>query len=319
MVIQTLAITNDLKLLQDVPLEQLSDPKVEWYWVDFNDPTEKEAMMLERHFHFHPLAIEDCLHFLQRPKLDYYEGYNFFVLHALNQKTLDSVEVDMFIGKNYLVTFHIKPLRELETVWQRILTNKNIWDKGVVYISYMVMDKLVDEYFPVLYQIEDRLNDTEDKNNNKPTRLLMDEVFDIRSDLLKLRRTIIPMSDLLYRILNSERLDILKDQKAYFTDIYDHLLKLTEMIESNREITADMRDSYISLNSDRMNKIMMTLTTISSIFIPLTFIAGIYGMNFDNMPELKWRYGYFMVLGFMVIVGVGMFLWFKRKGWFDKF
>jgi magnesium transporter len=315
MVIRTLSITNDLELLQNLPLDQLSDPKIEWYWVDFNAPTEEEAMMLEHHFHFHPLAIEDCFHFLQRPKLDYYEGYHFFVFHSLNQKTLDSEEVDMFVGENYVVTFHFKQLQGVEAVWQRSATDEGVRGKGVAYISYMLLDKLVDEYFPSLYQIEDRLNDTE--NKNKSIRLLMDEVFDIRGDLLKLRRTIIPMRDLLYRILNSERLDIIKDQKAYFIDIYDHLLKLTEMVESNREITSDMRDSYLSLNSNRMNTIMMTLTIISSIFIPLTFVAGIYGMNFEYMPELKWRYGYFVVLGVMAMIGIGMVVWFKRKGWFD--
>ena len=316
--IRTLAITKDRKLLKDIPLEKLSDPEIDWYWVDFNGPSEKEAMLLASHFHFHPLAIEDCFHFLQRPKVDFYQDYNFFVLHALNQKTLESEEMDMFVGKNYVVTFHFKALSGVETGWNSVLSEKAIWDKGIVYVVYMIIDKLVDEYFPVVYQIEDHLNDTEDNNKSRSIRLLMDEVFEIRSDLLKLRRTIIPMRELLYRIINSERLEMIKEHKVYFIDIYDHLLKLTEIIEDNREITADMRDSYLSLNSDRMNSIMMTLTIISSIFIPLTFIVGIYGMNFRNMPELNWHYGYFIVLGIMAVIGVSMFLWFKRKGWFDK-
>ncbi|TCP19500.1 magnesium transporter [Scopulibacillus darangshiensis] len=316
--IRTLAITNDSQILQNVPLEQLSDPHIKWFLVDFNMPSEKEGLMLDKHFHFHPLAIEDCFHLLERPKLDYYEAYNFFVFHVLNQKTLDPEEIDMFVGKDYIVTFHMKELKEVDIVWERLLTDKNLWDKGKTHVFYMLMDKLVDEYFPALYQIEDRLNKTEGKSIDKSIRWLIDEVFDIRGDLLKLRRIIVPMRDLLYRILNSEHLDINEDQKVYFTDIYDHLLKLTEMIDSNRDITADMRDSYLSLNSNRMNTIMMTLTIISSIFIPLTFIAGVYGMNFENMPELKWRYGYFIVVGFMAALGIGMVLWFKHKGWFDK-
>ncbi|GAB7387092.1 hypothetical protein BSNK01_09280 [Bacillaceae bacterium] len=135
--------------------------------------------------------------------------------------------------------------------------------------------------------------------------------------MLKLRREIDSSRDLLFHILNSERLNGFAEYREYFTDIHDHLLKLSEMIESSREITSDMRDSYLSINSDRMNTIMMTLTVITTIFIPLTFIAGIYGMNFEYMPELKWRYGYFMVLGIMAILGTGMFFWFKRRGWFD--
>ncbi|MCY9021242.1 magnesium and cobalt transport protein CorA, partial [Priestia megaterium] len=129
--------------------------------------------------------------------------------------------------------------------------------------------------------------------------------------------TILPMRDLLYRIINSERLHIPAEQKAYFNDIYDHLIKLTSMVEANRDMTSDMRDNYLSLNANRMNSIMMTLTIISSIFIPLTFVVGLYGMNFDHMPELHWHYGYYIVLGIMGLMTIGMILWFKRKGWFN--
>lgn len=144
----------------------------------------------------------------------------------------------------------------------------------------------------------------------------MDKVFEIRSDLLKLRRIINQMRDLIYRVLNSTHIEDIKDtNRVYFVDVYDHLLRLSEMIESIQSITSEIRDSFLSLNSHKMNKIMMILTVISSIFIPLTFIVGIYGMNFDYMPELRWRYGYFFVMGLMVILGSCMFLWFKHKGW----
>ncbi|MFC7391465.1 magnesium/cobalt transporter CorA [Scopulibacillus cellulosilyticus] len=315
--IRTLAITNELDIMQDVPLEELSDLKFAWYWVDFNSPSEEEAVLLEDHFHFHQLAVEDCYHLLQRPKIDYYGDYNFFVLHALNQKTLKPDEVDLFVGDNFIVTFHYAHLRVVDTVWQNVLSNKEIWHHDSSYISYMIIDKLVDDYFPIVHQIEDQLNLIEDKDEK--SGVLMDEVFDIRSDLLKLRRTIVPMRDLLYQILNSDRLDIIKEHRAYYIDIHDHLLKLAEIIESNRDLTSDLRDNYLSLNSFRMNKIMFTLTIITSVFIPLTFISGIYGMNFTNMPELHWRYGYFIVLGVMAIIGVALVLWFKIKGWFNVF
>ncbi len=145
----------------------------------------------------------------------------------------------------------------------------------------------------------------------------MDEIFEIRSDLLKLRRIVNSMRDLLYRILNSERLIGFHEHKLYFSDIHDHLIKLSDMVASNREMTSDMRDNYLSINSTRMNKNMMVLTVITSIFIPLTFIVGVYGMNFQNMPELSSKYGYFVVLLIMAIIAIEMFLWFKRKGWFD--
>jgi magnesium transporter len=274
-------------------------------------------MLLDHHFHFHPLAIEDCLHFLQRPKLDYYEGYHFFVLHSLNQKTLTPEEVDIFVGTNYVITFHLSESWEIEDVWQRTLADQDSWSKGPVYITYLVMDKIVDQYFPAAYQIEDHLNELDDNTKGQSIRTLMDQVFEIRGDLLKLRRTIGSMRDLFYRILNSERSESFKSYRVYFSDIYDHLLRLSEMIESSRDITSDMRDSYLSLNSNRMNSIMTTLTIITSIFIPLTFVAGVYGMNFEHMPELKWDFGYFIVLGIMLLMGIGMLIWFRRKGWFN--
>lgn len=144
----------------------------------------------------------------------------------------------------------------------------------------------------------------------------MDEVFDIRSELSKLRRTVMPMRDLLYRIINSERMTQVSDQKIYFQDIYDHLLKLAELIEANRDFTSDIRDSYISINSDRMNQVMMTLTVITTIFMPLTFIAGVYGMNFEHMPELEGKYSYYIVLGVMFILAMVMTIFFQRRGWF---
>lgn len=146
--------------------------------------------------------------------------------------------------------------------------------------------------------------------------ILLDELFDLRQRLLKLRHAIHPIRDLLYRILNSHHLTRINERRAYFADIYDHLLKLSEMVNSNREITNDIRDNFISLNSYQQNKVIQILTVITSIFAPLTFIAGIYGMNFVNMPELEWQYGYFAILGIMLFITFLMILYFRKKGWF---
>ncbi|USK36532.1 magnesium/cobalt transporter CorA (plasmid) [Bacillus sp. F19] len=310
---RTFAVTNDLILLNDIPMNRLSDSEIKWFWVDFDSPNEEEALLLKTHFSFHPLAIEDCLHYLQRPKLDYYDGYDFFVLHTLNQGSLPPKEVDVFVGKNFIVSFHLSSSTEIDMVRQKLMEDNNALNKGALYIFYLIMDKIVDEYFPTIYKIEDNISEIETKEANKN---LIESVFEIRNQLLELRRIIFPMRELLYRILNSERVIIPKEELVYFMDIYDHLLKLSEMIESNREITTDIRDSYISLNSNRMNKIMKTLTVMTSIFIPLTFIASIYGMNFEYMPELTWRWGYFVVIGVMFVVGSIMLIGFWRKGWF---
>lgn len=315
--IRTFAITTRGENRLNLPISELNSPEIAWYWVDFSEPTQEEGNLLDTHFHFHPLAIEDCYHFLQRSKVDHYDGYDFYVIHGLNQKTLESEEVDLFLGPNYLVSYHFKELREIEEVWSRVQHDDEAADLGIGFIAYKIIDKLVDQYFPALYQIEDQLDVIEDNTRGLSISKLMDQVFDIRGDLLNIRRTVLPMRDLVYRILNTDKSALGRDHRAYMTDIYDHLLKLSEMIDANREMTSDLRDSYLSVNQNRMNQVMMTLTVITTIFMPLTFIAGVYGMNFENMPELRWHYGYFIVLGGMGLIGFSMFWVFKQKGWFD--
>lgn len=310
--IRTMFVTESMELICDLSIDQVAKAAKKWYWLDFCDPTEDETILLKTAFNFHPISIEDCFHALQRPKLDYYDSYDFFILHSLDEATLTPIEVNIFLSHEYIVTFHLSPVPEIDSVFERVRC-KPVPPEGTMHILYMVMDKIVDQYFPEFYRIEDELGDI--ANQGLSGGLIVD-VNRIRGELLKLRRSISPMQELLYRILNSSRLEIPEDQKAYFSSVHDHLHKLSEAIDSNREITADIRDSYISLNSNRMNTIMKTLTVVTSIFIPLTFIASIYGMNFKHMPELRWPWGYFGVLGIMLVIGSGMIIALWRKGWF---
>jgi magnesium transporter len=317
--IRTMGVTDDDELIFDFSLADIRDLSLQWYWVDFDQPTTDEESFLHSFFRFHPLAIEDCLYRMQRPKLDFYDEYVFFVLHTICQEDLASEELNLFLGENYIVTFHYNKMEELTKTREQWIENSGKWKRGHIFKAYQIIDNVVDHYFPILYKIEDHLNEIEDQLSPTTVHLSMDYVFEVRSDLLRLRRTIFPMRELLYRMLYSQRLDLNSHERAYFSDIHDHLLRLGEMIESNRELTSDIRDSQLSINSNRMNSIMMTLTIISSIFIPLTFIAGVYGMNFDVMPELHWRYGYFIILGIMFILGAAMVVYFKYKGWLSFF
>lgn len=313
--IRTIVITTEKEVFYDYPLESLKKHDIDWYWVDFQDPTEEEVKLLSDFFHFHPLAIEDCIEYVQRPKMDFYNQYFFVVAHSINQETLEADEVDLFVSGSFIVTFHKKPVRDISNIWHRVKKEESL-QNNPMQIMYHIMDNLVDEYFPPVYKLEDLINQVEDNTSDLTISELMEQVFDIRSELNKLRRTIIPMRDLLYRIISSSRINSLKDKHLYFHDIYDHLLKLVEMIDTYRELTADIRDSYLSISSDRMNRVMMTLTVMSSIFLPLTFIAGVYGMNFEYMPELQGKYSYFIVLGIMITIGVGMIWFFYKMGWF---
>ncbi|WP_097028004.1 magnesium/cobalt transporter CorA [Clostridium peptidivorans] len=315
--IRTAVIKEDLKLYQDVSIDKLKDENISWCWVDIENPSEDEEKVLVDIFGFHKLAIEDALQIHHRPKLDHYDGYDFFILNALNDETLLSETVGIFILERFIVSVRRENCNEIDEAWDKFIYNENKWNKGPAYIKYLILDKIVDELFPAIQEIEDKLNSIDNNEDKKSVNQIIDEIFSIRNDLLKLRRLVTSMRDLLYRMLNSERLSWIREQKIYFQDIYDHLLKLSDMIEESREITADIRDNYISTNSNKMNINMMVLTVISTIFIPLTFIVGVYGMNFENIPELKWKYGYFVIWAIMALIGVFMFLWFKRKGWFD--
>lgn len=313
--IRTIAFTKERRFVETVPSGEMNGGEIEWYWVDLQAPDEAEVGFLRAHFPFHPLAIEDCLHHRERPKVDYEEQYIFFVLSALNAETLSTTDLDLFVGTDYIVTVHKKPLSEVESVRERLLGNG--CQDTRLHTVYLLFDKIVDQYFPAVYKIEDDLSGIVIRSGIDAGDRAMNRVFGLRNDLLKLRRTVNAMKELLYRILNSERLQSFRGNKLYYNDIYDHLLKLSDAIESSREITADMRDSYLSITSHRTNRIMTILTIISSIFIPLTFIVGVYGMNFEYMPELHWKSGYYIILGVMAAVVAGMLLWFKRKGWLN--
>lgn len=318
--INFLGITHDNHLKKHVSIEHEDLSNYKWFWADFSEPTDEEIKHLSDKFHFHPLAIEDCIQEFQRPKLDYYNDYTFFVTHIVReeQNKIIKEELDFFVGEHCIVSFHKVPSIEVSKVWSRIISINSIENLDPYYIFYEILDKIVDNYFPLIYRIEDDLEKMVEDNQNQSMNFLMNELFETRNLLLNLLHTVNPMRDLLYRMLNSHHLNLnrITERREYFSDIYDHLLKLSEMLMTNREVTADIRDSYLSLSSQQTNNVMKLLTIITSIFAPLTFIAGIYGMNFEHIPELSWKYGYFFSLGLMAAIGVLMFLWFKKEGWF---
>ncbi|SHF22985.1 magnesium transporter [Seinonella peptonophila] len=288
-----------------------------WYWVDFSKPTPEEAKKLER-FSFHPLAVKDCFYYFQKPKLDYYDQYQFLVLNAFDVD-YQVHEVDLFFSHRFVVTYHFEQHNEIDTVWERI-ANHNIGglrERGPAGITYKIIDKLVDSYFPTVQNIEHQLVQYENDLFDHPdaSNRFVRDIFKMRKHLLDLRLAILPMRDLLYRIVNSRHIH-LGNEKYYYLHIHEHLEKLSQSIESSTNMASDIRDHYMSVNSHRLNKHMMILTIITVIFMPLTFIAGIYGMNFKFMPELEWRYGYFVVIGVMVTIAI--LLTINYRGFFTK-
>lgn len=314
--IRTLSVSPTGDIQTGRSIDSLVIDSEHWHWVDFSAPTDEETELLKEPLQFHPLSIEDCIDTLQRPKLDYYDDYHFFVFQALDEESMQKEEVDLFLGHNYIVTYHNVSTREVDDVWKRLELTKAPGEWNPSTVLYHVLDKVVDNYFPHVYRIEDLLNELDENSEGRSTEELLEDLFDTRHELLSLRHTITPMRDLVYRMINSHRLSGVLEQKEYFADIHDHLLRLAEKVEASRELTTDIRDSYLSINSHETNRVMKVLTVITTIFMPLTFIAGIYGMNFENMPELSWQFGYFGALFAMFVIGMAMFLWFRKKGWF---
>lgn len=290
--------------------------KYKWIWVDMNEPTEEETKVLEHYFKFHPLTIEDATLVQQRPKFKQYDGYQFLVFHALDLKTLESEEIDIFIGEDYIVTFHKERFEEIDTI-KRKLFNRTVQYEEPKDILLNILDDITDNFFPFIYDIEDKVFNFEDRHNvDISTKTLVEDTFDLRQELLLIKRTVQPMKDLVYRMREGKVLNLNDQQLLYIMHINDHLIKQMEMVDASREMTSDIRDNYISLNSFKMNNIMKILTIYSVVCMPLTLIAGIYGMNFKNMPELNWHNGYYIVLFIMVVIAAIMLIVFKKKKWF---
>ncbi len=315
--IRTMAITTDYRLKRNLRLNELQDDGILWYWVDFDKPSKEESDYLTTHFRFHHLAIEDCLHGLQRPKAEMYADVPFYVFHTMNQATLLPIELDLFLNERFLVTYHDTNLQEIDKAWILVSNTESSWTEGSVHAFYVVMDQVVDQYFPSVFALEERISSIDENLQVGSKKKLLDQLFEVRSDLQKIKRISHQMSELLYNMIYTEGTNRHKEKHFYFRDVYDHLLRINDLLEFYQGTTSEIRDSYVVINSYRMNRVMMLLTVMTTIFIPLTFIVGVYGMNFDFMPELRWRYGYFIIMGGMLVIAVGMYLWFKLKGWFD--
>lgn len=297
-------------VIRNISLPDWKPEHYDWTWIDFSEPSLEEATFLHKTFGFHPLAIEDCLEGIQRPKWDFYVDYHFFVLHHLTTEKTE--EVDVFLSDRYIVTYHKESNPCINHLWLQLPQDDTLTSSP--HRMYQeILDKLVDSYFPHIYQVEDALTDMEDLLEESSSQILLERLYDNRRDLSRLRRTVVPMRDLLYRMINARHL---KKDERYFHDVYDHLLHLSEMTENNREISSDIRDTLYSLNAYHMNRIMKTLTVYTAMFMPLTFFVGFYGMNFQYMPELQWEYGYFAAIGFMIFLSVSMSFWFHKRGWF---
>lgn len=277
-------------------------------------------------FHLHPLALEDSVHVHQRAKVEEYDDHLFIVVRmATRNEHLSTEQVSLFLGKDFIVTVQELPDGDcLDSVRQRLRTNSGrIRKSGSDYLTYSLIDAVIDSYFPILEQFGEEL-DILDSQADGTSPVVLDQLHSIRQELLQFRRAAWPHRDALNALQRHDSELIAADTRVFLRDCYDHSVQIIDVLETQREMCADLRDLVLTMVGHRTNEIMRVLTIMSTIFIPLSFIAGVYGMNFNtdaspwNMPELAWWYGYPFSLGLMVGTASVLLLFFYRKGWFGR-
>lgn len=292
--------------------------KFDVLWIDVTGVGNLELLHeFARVFNIHSLTLEDVVNVHQRAKLETFAEYQYLVTRMFSQiDSIDSEQLSIFrIGK-CVVTFQERAGDCLEPLRERIRHGKgNVRHAGSDYLVYSILDSVIDHYFPVVDSLGERLDAMDEMLMNGRT-LSLSEIHHLRSHLLELRRWLRPNREVLNQLIREEDAGISAETRVFLRDCYDHVIQLTEFIETFREVCSDLRDFQISTVSNRTNEVMKTLTIVSTIFIPLSFIAGLYGMNFDYMPELKWQFGYASVLALMGAVSLSFCVWFYRRGWF---
>lgn len=301
-------------------------------WVDIGGLGGEETWQkIKQVFNLHPMALEDIIHVPQRPKMEEFEDQIVVIARmvSLRQdgKSFMTEQISLVVGKNYLLSVQEEPYYDcLQFVRERIQSSRSqIRKSGVDYLLYALIDAIIDGFFPILEMYGEAIEELEEEVITSATPQTLERIYQIKRELLELRRAIWPQRDAINALIRDSSDLISHDVRIYLRDCYDHSIQVLDIVETYRELASSLTDVYLSSVSNRMNEVMKLLTIISSIFIPLTFIAGIYGMNFNtetspfNMPELNWYWGYVITLAVMAIIAIVMVILFWRRGWFKNF
>ncbi len=296
------------------------DPKrVNWLNIDGLHNIELVKSTGEQ-FDIHPLVLEDILNPDQRPKVEDYENYLFFTIKTLNSLKPDLIEYEQMsfvLGKDFLISYQEKEGDLFDGLRTRLKTDpgSKARHRDVDYLFYRLIDTIVDSYYLIIENLGERIELLEDEVYENPSKKTLQQIQGLKKELIFLRKSIYPLREAISKISKEEYDFISKETVRFFSDVYDHTIHIIETFETYRDLTTGLMDMYMTSISNKMNEVMKVLTIIATIFIPLTFIAGIYGMNFENMPELRTENGYFYALGAMGVIFVGMLAYFKNKNW----
>ena len=295
-------------------------------WVDFLGETlehveEAKSIMLDV-FKFHYLNVEDCIETRNQPKVEAFSRYIYLIVHGIKPGETGpgnfvTKELDAFLGENFVVTYHDQRFRSIKTVKQQIRNSPFACTRGPAYLLHQVLDNIVDLYMPIVDEFDVEINLFEERvfGLKKADNTVLEEIMDLRRSVSRLRRISARQLEVLYRISHGEFPQIPEHILPFYRDVHDHLQRISDLSESYRDLVSSLFDIHFSVVANRNNDVMKTLTVLSSIILPLSLIAGIYGMNFENMPELKTPYGYFATLGLMAVVAIVLLIYFWRRGW----
>ena len=310
----------EFNILTPKTVEELKAEEGKVRWINILGVHETHVMeKIGEIFDIHPLVLEDIMNVNHNPKYEETEKYNFFVLKMLNYNkkkfSIDTEQISIIQGKNYVISFQEKKGDVFDSIRKRIDTRPKFRKQGSDYLAYTLIDSVVDNYFTILGTYSEKLEEIEEKIMVEPHQRDLNELNSQKRELLKLRKSIWPIREIISGIQRTENKHIKKTTLPYYRDVYDHTIQIIDTTETFRDISSGLVDLYMSSISNKMNEVMKVLTIFATIFIPLTFIAGIYGMNFEYMPELAWKYGYLIIWIIFIIIGGGMLLYFKKKKW----
>ena len=306
-------------------LPELLKDKTNVIWVDLLGETpeqiEQAIDILTNTFKFHHLTVEDSVETRNQPKIEAFSDYFYFIVHGVKPDETTSSnfvtkELDGYLGDNYVVTFHHERFRSIKAVKQQLRNSTFACQRGAAYLLHQILDQLVDLYMPMVDDFDDAINKLEDRVlRMKSGGTILPELMDLRRSVARLRRISARQLDVLYRMAHGEFPEIPENILPFFRDVHDHLQRISDLAENYRDLVGGLFDIHFSVIATKTNDVMKTLAVLSSIILPLSLIAGIYGMNFEHMPELKSRNGYFLTLAFMAAVTVLLLIYFWRRGW----
>lgn len=311
---------------KNLPVDALSNALADadgLLWLSLEHAESDEINLILRDtFHFHPLAIEDCFtDGVEPPKIDDYGNYLFIVAAAIltdnDFSSLETRELNIFLGSNYVVTNYLgEAMLPIETVWNQLERDERLHENGADFLCHAILDVLVDNLMPLLDRMDEEIEYLEDLVLSKPNPSTLERILTLKHAIMSLRRIISPLREMVNRLSRDEFPMIDRQSRIYFRDIYDHLVRIQDMSESIRDIVSSAQDIYLNSTSLRLNEVMKALTIVSTIFLPMSFFAGVYGMNFHYFPEITWKFGYPLAWCIFIAIPVTMLIYFKKKGWF---